>query len=179
MMTTVTDLTSQLRQMISKEGKYHKEVGNLNMFCSSSSRPVQLDVTRQSESMLEAASRLVGEVHMAEAGAKSLGTSWNDNVLMKAGLPAFPVENYDEKESQKKFEGKSQETSSSHIRAEDEGETAVEEGDGGTGLERGKNPVCLLQELLVANNATHLPKYHLVGEYGPGHSKIFTVTNTV
>ena len=76
-----------------------------------------------------------------------------------------------------------------HIGAEDQEETEeltssavkedmskhVEEGEGATGLERGKNPVCLLQELLVANNANHLPKYHLVGEYGPGHSKIFTV----
>ena len=44
-------------------------------------------------------------------------------------------------------------------------------------LERGKNPVCLLQELMVANNSIKHPTYHLVGEFGPGHSKIFQVIN--
>ena len=181
---TVSDLTSQLRQMTSKEQKFNKEqeVRNVNLFCASSSKPMQCDETRQFGGVLEAASRLVGEVHMTKPGTKSLlGTSsvgWNENVLMKAGQvpksPAFPVEKQGEKVSQRKFVGKSEsfyQDTRSHDIAEDE----KEEGDG---LERGKNPVCLLQELLVANNANHLPKYHLVGEYGPGHSKIFTVTNT-
>ena len=52
-----------------------------------------------------------------------------------------------------------------------------EQVDSSAGLERGKNPVCLLQELMVANNSIKHPTYHLVGEFGPGHSKIFQVIN--
>ena len=43
---------------------------------------MQVDETRQSGGVLEAASRLVGEVHMAKPGVKSIGTP---SVLMKEG----------------------------------------------------------------------------------------------
>ena len=169
LMTTMSELSSQLRQMKSREENcYKKEDGDVNLLYATSSSLMQCDGTRQTGGELEAASRLVGEVHMA--------------------TPAFPEENA----RRRKFGGKGErfnEEVDHYIGAGDQEETEnltstgvkeemskhMEEGDCATGLERGKNPVCLLQELLVANNATHLPKYHLVGEYGPGHSKIFTV----
>ena len=59
----------------------------------------------------------------------------------------------------------------------EEHQGSSEQVDSSAGLERGKNPVCLLQELMVANNSIKHPTYHLVGEFGPGHSKIFQVIN--
>ena len=174
-MTTVSELVLQLRLMTSRVENYHKmEDGDVNPSYATSSRLLQCDGRRQSRGELEAASRLVGEVHLA-------------NPIRKASLLVG---------GRKERGGRGQRFNQEvdhHIGAEDQEETEeltssavkedmskhVEEGEGATGLERGKNPVCLLQELLVANNANHLPKYHLVGEYGPGHSKIFTVQDIV
>ena len=72
-MTTVSELASQLKQMTSRvEYYYKKEDGELNPFYAASSSLMQCDGRRQSRSELEAASRLVGEVHLAKPGAKSL-----------------------------------------------------------------------------------------------------------
>ena len=197
LMTTVSELASQLKQMTSREENYYKkEDGNVNPLYATYSSLMQCDGRRQSRSELEAASRLVGEVHLTNPGSKSfvsckvkpLMELHHSGQVAKPLSPAFP----EEKVSRKKLGGKGQRFNQEvdyHIGAEDQEEAEkltslavkeetlkhLEEGEGATGLERGKNPVCLLQELLVANNATHLPKYHLVGEYGPGHSKIFTV----
>ena len=204
-MKTVSELASQLRQMTSREERYYKEEdGDVNPLYITSSSLMQCDGRRQSRIELEAASRLVGEVHLAKPGAKSL-VSCNVKLLMdphlsgqvaKPLVPTFLEESLAENASQRKLGGKGQRFNQEvdhHIGAEDQEEAEkltslavkeetlkhLEEGEGATGLERGKNPVCLLQELLVANNAIHLPKYHLVGEYGPGHSKIFTVQEIV
>ena len=72
---------------------------------------------------------------------------------------------------------KSQANKFEHQVGVEEHQGKSEEVDSSSGLERGKNPVCLLQELMVANNSIKHPTYHLVGEFGPGHSKIFQVIN--
>ena len=182
-MTTANELASQLRQMIIKEKGFNNGSGQ-----ATSSSPMWCEGKSGNEAcLLEVASRLVGEVHMANPRAKLSELKCTEHLFVqpnKSGQvpkPAFPVEKHDESQG-------SHPLASHHIGTEDQEEAEelrscavkevrAEEGDGATGLERGKNPVCLLQELLVANNATHLPKYHLIGEYGPGHSKIFKVRN--
>ena len=159
---TLSDLASKLSQLKVKTKELaagysnQAHVGNASLQASTSSQP-----ERESKPALEAASRLVGEVHLERSRVERSHLSsyqvWERPVS---------VEGY--KSQANKFE---------HQVGVEEHQGTSEQVDSSAGLERGKNPVCLLQELMVANNSIKHPTYHLNGEFGPGHSKIFQVIN--
>ena len=153
---TLSDLASKLSQLKVKTkelaaGRSNQaHVGCASLQPSTSSQP-----ERESKPALEAASRLVGEEHLARS---------RDDLSSSCQVRGRPVS----VEKANKFE---------HQVGFEEHQGTLEQVDSSAGLERGKNPVCLLQELMVANNSIKHPTYHLVGEFGPGHSKIFQVIN--
>ena len=157
---TLSDLASKLSQLKVKTKELaagcsnQAQVGNASLQPSNSSQP-----ERESKPALEAVNGLVGEVHL-DRSRVDLSSSY------QVRERPVSVENY--KAEANKFEHK--------VRVEEHQGTS-EPVDSSVGLERGKNPVCLLQELTVANNSIKHPTYHLVGEFGPGHSKIFQVLN--
>ena len=150
---TLSDLASKLSQLKVKTKELaagcsnQGHVGSASLQASTSSQP-----ERESKPALEAASRLVGEVHL-DRSRVHLSSSYQ--------VRERPVSVEGCKSQANKFEHQG----------------TSEQVDSSAGLERGKNPVCLLQELMVANNSIKHPTYHLVGEFGPGHSKIFQVIN--
>ena len=157
---TLSDLASKLSQLKVKTKELaagcsnQAQVENASLQASTSSQP-----ERESKPALEAASRLVGEVHL-DRSRVDLSSSYQ--------VRERPVSVEKDKSQANKFEDQ--------VGVEEHQGTS-EQVDSSAGLERGKNPVCLLQELMVANNSIKHPTYHLVGEFGPGHSKIFQVIN--
>lgn len=157
---TLSDLASKLSRLKVKTKELaagcsnQAHVENASLQASTSSQP-----ERESKPALEAASRLVGEVHL-DRSRVDLSSSY------QVRERPVSVEGY--KSQANKFE---------HQVGVEEHQGTSEQVDSSAGLERGKNPVCLLQELMVANNSIKHPTYHLVGEFGPGHSKIFQVIN--
>ena len=157
---TLSDLASKLSQLKVKTKELaagcsnQSHVENASLQASTSSQP-----ERESKPALEAASRLVGEVDL-DRSRVDLSSSY------QVRERPVSVEGY--KSQANKFE---------HQVGVEEHQGTSEAVDSSAGLERGKNPVCLLQELMVANNSIKHPTYHLVGEFGPGHSKIFQVIN--
>jgi len=151
---TLSDLASKLSELKVKT----KE---LAAGCSNSSASLQPSTSsqpeRKSKPALEAASRLLGEGDL-DSSRVDLSSSY------QVRERPVSVEGY--KSQADKFE---------HQVGVEEHQGTSEQLDSSAGLERGKNPVCLLQELMVANNSIKHPTYHLVGEFGPGHSKIFQV----
>ena len=160
---TLSDLASKLSELKVKTNELaagcsnQSQVGNASLQPSTSSQP-----ERESKPALGAASRLVGEVDLDRSRVERSHLSSSCQVRERP----VSVENY-----------KSQANKLEHQVGVEEHKGTSEEVDSSAGLERGKNPVCLLQELMVANNSIKHPTYHLVGEFGPGHSKIFQVIN--
>ena len=157
---TLSDLASKLSQLKVKTKELaagysnQAHVGSASLQPSTSSQP-----ERESKPALEAASWLVAEVELKRS---------------RVDLPS----SYQVRERPVSVEGyKSQANKFEHQVGVEEHRGTSEQVDSSAGLERGKNPVCLLQELMVANNSIKHPTYHLVGEFGPGHSKIFQVIN--
>ena len=155
---TLSDLVSKLSELKVKtkelaagcSNQAHLE--NASLQPSNSKQP-----ERELKPAMEAASRLVGEMDRSRVEHSS---------SYQARERSVSVEGY--KSQANKFE---------HQVGVEEHQRMSEQVDSSAGLERGKNPVCLLQELMVANNSIKHPTYHLVGEFGPGHSKIFQVIN--
>ena len=160
---TLSDLASKLSQLKVKTNELaagcsnQSQVGNASLKPSTSSQP-----ERESKPALEAVSRLMGEVDLDRSRVERSHLSSSCQVRERP----VSVENY-----------KSQANKLEHQVGVEEHKGTSEQVDSSAGLERGKNPVCLLQELMVANNSIKHPSYHLVGEFGPGHSKIFQVIN--
>ena len=156
---TLSDLASKLSQLKVKTKELaagcsnQAHVGSASLQASTSRQP-----ERESKPALEAASRLVGEVDLDRSRVD----------LSSCQVKERPVSVEGYKSQANKFE---------HQVGVEEHQGTSEQVDSSAGLERGKNPVCLLQELMVANNSIKHPTYHLVGEFGPGHSKIFQVIN--
>ena len=157
---TLSDLASKLSQLKVKTKELaagcsnQAHVGSASLQASTSRQP-----ERESKPALEAASRLVGEVHLDRSRV---------DLSSSCQVKERPVSVEGYKSQANKFE---------HQVGVEEHRGTSEQVDSSAGLERGKNPVCLLQELMVANNSIKHPTYHLVGEFGPGHSKIFQVIN--
>ena len=160
---TLSDLASKLSQLKVKTKELNAGCSNLAHVGSASLQPsTSRQPERESKPALEAASRLVGEVDLEDRSRVDLPSSY------QVRERPVSVEGY--KSQANKFE---------HQVGVEEHQGTSEQVDSSAGLERGKNPVCLLQELMVANNSIKHPTYHLVGEFGPGHSKIFQVINCV
>ena len=157
---TLSDLASKLSQLKVKTKELaagcsnQAHVGSASLQASTSGQP-----ERESKPALEAASRLVGEVDLDRSRV---------DLSSSCQVKERPVSVEGYKSQANKFE---------HQVGVEEHQGTSEQVDSSAGLERGKNPVCLLQELMVANNSIKHPTYHLVGEFGPGHSKIFQVIN--
>ena len=156
---TLSDLASKLSELKVKTNELaagcsnQSQVGNASLKPSTSSQP-----ERESKPALDAVNRLVGEVDLDRSRDE------RSHLSSSCQMRGRPVS----VEKANKFE---------HQVGVEEHQGTSEEVDSSAGLESGKNPVCLLQELMVANNSIKHPTYHLVGEFGPGHSKIFQVIN--
>ena len=160
---TLSDLASKLSQLKVKTNELaagcsnQSQVGNASLKPSTSSQP-----ERESKPALGAASRLVGEVDLDRSRVE------RSHLSSSCQVRECPVSVEGYKSHANKLE---------HQVGVEEHQGTSEQVDSSAGLESGKNPVCLLQELMVANNSIKHPTYHLVGEFGPGHSKIFQVIN--
>ena len=156
---TLSDLASKLSQLKVKTKELaagysnQAQMGNASLQASTSRQP-----ERESKPALEAVDS-VGEVDLNRSRV-DLPSSYQ--------VRERPVSVEKDKAQANKLE---------HQVGVGEHRGTSEQVDSSAGLERGKNPVCLLQELMVANNSIKHPTYHLVGEFGPGHSKIFQVIN--
>ena len=161
---TLSDLASKLSQLKVKTKELaagcsnQAHIENASLQPSTSSQP-----ERESKPALDAVNRLVGEVDLDRSRDERSRLSSSCQVRER---PVSVVEGY-----------KSQANKLEHQVGVEEHKGTSEQVDSSAGLESGKNPVCLLQELMVANNSIKHPTYHLVGEFGPGHSKIFQVIN--